>query len=88
MNAVHAREALQVGKRKDESLFDEPMNDQPVVFRVDLRDAAMVALEKQSPLGVMMPSSSCSGVKLTEDFGVAVSHDTSRRTTCAVERHG
>src|SRR3954447_17329429 len=31
----------------------------------------------------MMPSSSCSGVKLTEDCGVAVSHGTPRRMTCA-----
>src|SRR6185369_853297 len=38
---------------------------------------------KQSPLGVMMPSSSCSGVKLTEDSRLAVSHCTSRRMTCA-----
>src|SRR4051812_25297264 len=31
----------------------------------------------------MMPSSSCSGVKLTEDSRLAVSHCTSRRMTCA-----
>src|SRR5437868_4773404 len=30
-----------------------------------------------------MPSSSCSGVKLTEDSRLAVSHCTSRRMTCA-----
>ena len=34
---------------------------------------------KHSPFGVMMPSSSCSGVKLTEDSGVAVSQGTVRR---------
>ncbi len=34
---------------------------------------------KHKPFGVMMPSSACSGVKLTEDSGVAVSHDTVRR---------
>ena len=38
---------------------------------------------KQSPFGVMMPSISCSGVKLTELCGEAVSHDTSRRPICA-----
>ena len=29
----------------------------------------------------MMPSSACNGVKLTEDSGDAVSHETSRRIT-------
>src|SRR3546814_9117048 len=38
---------------------------------------------KQSPFGVMMPSSSCSGVKFTEDTGSAVSQGTLRLTTCA-----
>ena len=37
---------------------------------------------KHSPDGVMMPSSSCSGVKFTEDSAEAVSQPTSRRTTC------
>src|SRR5579871_388162 len=36
----------------------------------------------------MMPSSSCSGVKLTEDSRVAVSHGTSRRITCFSNRDG
>src|SRR5262249_51163032 len=36
----------------------------------------------------MMPSSSCSGVKLTELSRDAVSHSTSRRITCASWRDG
>ncbi len=38
---------------------------------------------KQRPFGVMMPSSSCSGVKFTELTGSAVSQATLRRLTCA-----
>src|SRR5262245_31252530 len=43
---------------------------------------------KQSPFGVMMPSISCSGVKLTELCGEAVSQDTSRRPTWASDFAG
>ncbi len=43
---------------------------------------------KHRPFGVMMPSSSCSGVKLTELSRAAVSHSTSRRTTWDSNRDG
>src|SRR5204863_1702638 len=47
MDAVDAWKALQVREREDQFFLDETMNDQPVVFRIDLRDAAMMALEAQ-----------------------------------------
>src|SRR5262249_56370279 len=36
---------------------------------------------KESPFGVMIPSSWCKGVKLTEDSGAAVNQGTVRRIT-------
>ena len=51
VDAVHAREALQVGERKDQILLDEAVDDQPVVFRIDLRDATVVTLEAEPARG-------------------------------------
>ena len=75
---VDARHALDVVEREDQRLVDEAVQDQPVVGGID---SAMPAWwrSKHSPLGVITPSSACSGVKLTELCGVAVSHATSRR---------
>ena len=48
MDAVDARQPLDVLERKDQRLVDEPMQHEPVVVRIDLGDAAMVALEAQA----------------------------------------
>ena len=66
--------------RQKERPFDQAVDHQPVLVRVDVGAPAMIAFKEQS-IGVMMPCRSCSGVKLTEDWGVAVSHGTSRRMT-------
>jgi hypothetical protein len=47
VDTVHAREALQAREREDQLFLDQPVHDQPVVFRIDLGDAAMMALEAQ-----------------------------------------
>jgi hypothetical protein len=47
VDPVDAREALEIGEREDQRLVDQPVDDQPVVLRIDLRDAAMMALEAE-----------------------------------------
>src|SRR4051812_24501503 len=48
MDAVDARQALEICEREDQRLFDQSVNDQPVVLRIDLGDAAMMALEAEA----------------------------------------
>ena len=43
---------------------------------------------KHNPLGVIIPSNSCKGVKLIEDTGSAVSHGTERRLTSTSKADG
>src|SRR5262245_54688304 len=47
VDAVDARKALQLGEREDQRPLDQAMYDQPIVFRIDLRDAGVMALEAQ-----------------------------------------
>ena len=48
IGAVDARHALDVVEREDQRLVDEAVDHQPVVGRIDLGDAGVVALEAQS----------------------------------------
>ena len=48
MDLVHPRHALDVFHGEDKRLVDEPVDHQPVVGRVDLGNAAMMALEAKS----------------------------------------
>ena len=52
---------------KMKRLVDEAMQDQPVVGGVELGDAGELPLEHR-PLGVITPSSACSGVKREPSF--------------------
>ena len=47
IDPVDARQPLEVVQREDQRLVDEAVHHQPVVARVDLRDAAMMALEAE-----------------------------------------
>src|SRR6267154_463797 len=48
MDAVHAREALELVEREDQRLVDQAVDDEPIVFGIDLGDPAMMALETQT----------------------------------------
>ncbi len=48
MDAVDARQALDVLEREDQRLVDQAVQHQPVIVRIDLGDAAMMALEAQA----------------------------------------
>jgi hypothetical protein len=48
IRARHRREAFQIGKRVFDRPVDQPMNDEAVPGRIDVRDAAVVALVMMS----------------------------------------
>ena len=76
-----------LGDGVDKRPYGTPSKFEKAVIRRDVpwltasAESSVNFTPLHEPDGVMMPSSSCSGVKLTEDSGDAVSHGTSRRMT-------